>query len=112
MGQIATRLNGRTELFTVEDCIPKSSLEGNFENQIVVISPNHVKNVWFEQYHKPEFQLFLAKGGFGCDPDKMGTTVYGRVLEDGEVCRFERGQISGILKPELVEEYGLEEFMK
>jgi hypothetical protein len=100
-------LKGRTELFTSEDCISGSNLH-HYDGEIVVISSGHVMENWKEPFQKPEFQLFLARGGFGCDPNKMGNAVFGTFLEDGEECRMERYQIVGILKPELEKEFNLE----
>lgn len=101
-------LNGRTELFTSEDCVPESSLAGHYEGKFLVVSPYHVEDSFDSKYQNPESQIFYATGGFGCSPATMGTAVFGQFISDGERCRMERRHFSGILKPELVKSLGLE----
>jgi len=100
-------LKGRTQLFTAADVVPGSKHE-NYTNQVVVISPKHMVENWKPQYQSCNFQLFYADGGFGCNPESMGNAVFGTFLADGERERMERYHLIGILKPELVEEYGIE----
>jgi hypothetical protein len=97
------KLNGRTDAFTSEDVVENSHLDANYENQVMVIGKGFFK----KEYQKPEYQLFLATGGFGCSPHTLGSAVFGKFLVDGEGARTSRGDFLGVLKPELVEEYGI-----
>jgi hypothetical protein len=107
MGKVKEKLNGRTHLFSVSDMVP--SFTESLEGQILIVSPKHMVENWTDEYLAPEFQLFKAIGGFGCKPGSLGSAVFGNFLEDGESCRMERFEILGVLKPELVAEYKLDE---
>ena len=100
-------LKGRTEFFTMDDVIPSSSIEADFEGQVVVLSEYRME-LFKEQYRKPEFQLFLALGGFGTKTYTLGRAVIGKFFADGEECRLNREDFLGVLKPELVKEYELD----
>jgi len=89
----------RTELYTMED-IDVNGWGDSIEGKIVVLKPDALS----ESYRKPEFQLVKALGGFGCRPDTMGTAVMLEFLADGEQTRFERYEILGVLKDELLKE--------
>ena len=87
-------------LLTENDVIENSNCE-NYENQYVVLKPEFLKL----EYRDAKNQLFMAKGGFGCDPTKMGTAVIGFFCGDGESSRVERFDVMGIIKPESLEEW-------
>jgi len=79
-------------LFTMAEVKEKSYCE-NYEGKVLVIKPN-----WFSEHSRlAENQLFLASGGFGCDPSKRGTAVFGEFLIDGEKTRIERYDFLGVL---------------
>lgn len=53
----------------------------------------------------PEFQnsihqLYLAKGGFGCNPTGSGNAIYAENLYTGEHSRIERYEVLGVIKQE------------
>lgn len=77
---------------------------GDYEDKIIVFKPSTLK----DQYKTPEFQLFYATGGFGCDPSKMGHQVNGYFLKDGEFTHFRRQDFIGILKEEFIPEWAAE----
>lgn len=76
-----------------------------YEDKFVIISPDFFK----PEYRCAKYQLFLAKGGFGCDPSKIGNAVFGSDCE--EVYRQERYNILGIATEEAIQswekEYGM-----
>ena len=74
-----------------EAVIPKSN-EEIYENRLLILKPSSLK----EEYRYAEFQLFLARAGFGCDPSKLGTKVFGEFLCDGEKASFRRYDFLGI----------------
>lgn len=79
-------------LFTEEHVI-KGSSNQDYEGKVLV-----VRSGWFNDWsRKPENQLFLASCGFGCDPSKIGTAVFGKFLIDGEQTRLERYDFLGVL---------------
>lgn len=75
-------------LFTYDDTTKETT---NLEGKIVIVSAD-----WFkDEYRNAENQLFKAKGGFGCDPHKLGRAVFGCFF-DGENCRVDREYILGV----------------
>lgn len=51
----------------------------------------------------PEFQnsmdqLYLAEGGFGCNPKGSGNAIFAENLYTGEPCRIERYDVIGVIK--------------
>lgn len=91
------KFNGRTEMFTVENC---NKREGDYNNKIVLLSPKTLN----AESQRPELQIFLATGGFGCNPESLGNAVYGEFLHDGERCRWERYNIIGVANYAVIQE--------
>ena len=85
-------------LFSKEDY--RQLKEGEtYEGKFVIISPEFFK----PEYRCAKYQLFLAKGGFGCDPSKMGNAVFGADCE--EHYRQERYNILGVATEEAIQEW-------
>ena len=87
-------------MYGIEDTIKDSYLE-SYVGKVVILREKYFK----EEYRKPEYQLFLAQTGFGCEPDKIGRAVYGTFLYDGEYCRVERNDVLGVIKEERMPEW-------
>ncbi len=75
--------------------------EEDYTNQIVVLKAEWLK----EEYKTPENQLFLATGGFGCDPNSSGTQIFGKFLNDGEEVSVRRYDVCGVISPEHLPEW-------
>lgn len=90
-------------LFGREHCETKGE-EADYSGRIVVINPHVLK----DEYKTPEDQLFLAVGGFGCNPNSRGRKVYGRYIKDGAQTFYQREDIIGILKQEYVPDWAAE----
>ena len=71
---------------------------------MLVINPNLLK----DQYKTPDFQLFKATSGFGCDPSKMGRKVFGYFLYDDERCSYNRNEFLGVIKDEYLPDWAIE----
>ena len=82
-------------LYTSEHCDKEIN---DYTDQIVILSHKHLK----EEYWSPENQLWLATGGFGCEPDKIGRAVYSTCLIDGDTARWDRHQILGVIRDEYI----------
>lgn len=81
------------------------SLNGQeLEGSVLVMSPYTLK----ESYWSPENQLWLATGGFGCNPSAAGRAVYATCLGDGEQTRWDRSDFIGILKEEHLPDWARE----
>ena len=61
-----------------------------------------------EEYWTPENQLWLATGGFGCDPTKIGRAVYATCLIDDDQSRWDRHQVVGVIKDEYLPDWARE----
>ncbi len=72
-----------------------------YEDKLLVMRPSTLK----DQYKTPDYQLFFATSGFGCDPHKTGTQVGGYFLKDGEYAHFRRADFIGEIKPEYIPEW-------
>ena len=75
-----------------------------YEDKVLVLKPSALK----DEYKTPDFQLFYAKSGFGCNPTKMGTSVSGIFLMDDEYAHFRRGDFLGVIKEEYLPEWAKE----
>lgn len=70
-----------------------------YEGKFVIIDPQYLNS----KYRSAKYQLFLAQGGFGCDPSKIGNAVFGRDFE--EKYRQERYNILGVATEEAIEQW-------
>jgi len=78
--------------------------ESDYEGKLLVMKPSTLK----DEYKTPDFQLFFATSGFGCDPSKIGTAVYGFFLKDDEHTHFRRSDFLGVIKDECIPEWAQE----
>jgi hypothetical protein len=69
-----------------------------YENKFVVLTPKFLN----EEYRSAEFQLFKAKSGFGCHPDKMGGKIFGYFVADKEQSSTHREYVLGVATEESV----------
>ena len=68
----------------------------DYDGKVLVLDPTVLK----DQYKSPDFQLFLADGGYGCSPTANGRAVYGRFLKDGKENVYYHQDFLGVLKDE------------
>ena len=91
------------DLFRKDHCVPVSQ-QKDLRGTVLVLSPEAMReNCWY-----PNNQLWLATGGFGCDPNARGRAVYATCLWDGEETRWDRGDFLGVLKDEHMPEWARE----
>ena len=91
----------RMGLFNAAHCTGRYE---NFEGKVLVLKPTILK----DEYKTPEFQLFLAEGGFGCSPTAHGRAVYGQFLKNGEQTVYNRQDFIGVLKDEHLPDWARE----
>ena len=71
------------------------------EGRVLVMDPSTLKeNCWTQ-----EDQLWLAEGGFGCDPKSSGRAIYAVCLSDGEKTRWNREDFLGVLDEQYLPEW-------
>jgi len=76
----------------------------DYDGKVLVLDPTILK----DEYKSPDYQLFLATGGFGCSPTARGRRVYGQFLKDGEETSFYRQDFLGVLKDEHLPDWARE----
>ena len=79
-------------MFGAEHCVPGQN-ELDYNGKVLVLSPDALK----ESHWAPKDQLWLATGGAGCSPGKLGRTVFATCLADGEETRWGREDFTGVL---------------
>jgi len=90
-----------------ENIIPDSFSE-NYENKLLILNPAALR----EKYRYEEYQYFFAQAGFGCDPGKLGTKVFGKFLIDGEETSFHRYNFLGVADEEKLPEWAKMKLMQ
>lgn len=77
----------------------------NYVDKFVIVAPSFFK----VEYREAKNQLFLAQGGFGCYPEKLGGKVFGRFYDERSQIR--RENILGVATEEAIksweETYGM-----
>ena len=79
-------------LFGREHCA-LGMYDENVEGKVLVLSPETLK----ESAWSPENQLWLANGGFGCDPKASGRAIHATCLGDDESVYWNREDFCGVL---------------
>lgn len=79
------------EMLTLATPGVKSIDRERLEGKVLVLSSKALG----ARYQAPQFQLFKATGGFGCNPGALGRAVMGTFLSDGEHSRFDRFDFIG-----------------
>lgn len=79
----------------------------NYKNLIgkIVVLDCHVL---YKEYQSASYQLYIARGGFGCDPKGMGNAVYAVNIYTGEETRLERYELLGVIKEEKMPDWAKE----
>ena len=75
--------------------------EENVEGKVLVMDPSTLKESCWRQ----EDQLWLAEGGFGCEPKSSGRAIYAVCLSDGEKTRWNREDFLGVLDEQYLPEW-------
>jgi len=79
-------------LFGREQC-SAGMYDCDVTDKVLVMKPDTLK----EEYWSQQNQLWLATGGFGCDPKASGRAIYAHCLADGEEVRWNREDFVGVL---------------
>jgi hypothetical protein len=87
-------------LFDKNDYRPLEDGE-DYVDKFVILKPSFLN----EDYRTAEFQLFKAKSGFGCYPDRMGSKVFGYYVSDRENSSTRREYILGVATDEAISKW-------
>lgn len=71
----------------------------NYKDKFVIVSPDFFK----ADYREAKYQLFLAQGGFGCYPDKMGGKIFGKFFD--EATHIRREYVLGVATEEAIQNW-------
>lgn len=83
------------ETITKEDCY-SIYMYNSLVNKVIVLN----SNVLYPEYRRSCYQLFLARGGFGCRPEGSGNAIFAVNLYTGKECRIEKYDVLGVIKDE------------
>lgn len=72
-----------------------------YEGKIVVVNPDFFN----DDYREAKWQLFKCKSGFGCDPAKIGSKIFGHFI-DGEDC-ITRQNVLGVATEKAIKDWEL-----
>lgn len=70
-----------------------------YEGKFVILSTSQFK----PKYQTAQCQLFLALSGFGCDPEKLGSKIFGQLYD--EVYQTRREYVLGVATEEAIQEW-------
>lgn len=87
------------KLFTPEDCI-ETGCAMSIAGRVIALKLTSLP----PEYQNGEHQLYFCEGGGGSNPNPnpIGRSIFTVSLANGERARWKRGDVLGILKPELL----------
>lgn len=91
-------------MYTIKDCTDENVYNENLQGRFVILKPEFFK----AEYRDEKYQLVQCRGGFGCDPTKMGNCIMvEEVIDNPETYRIERcnHDILGFAKDSVVMEH-------
>lgn len=88
-----------TKTFTHEDCI-ETGYAMSIEGKVIVIGLSALP----EQHQSGNNQIYYCEGGNGSRPNPIGRSIFTTSLNTGEKVRWNRSDVVGVLKPELIPE--------
>lgn len=88
------------DLFTQEDCL-RTGYDFSINGKVIVLK----SSVLSEEFRETKHQLYFCTGGFGSNPNPSGRSVFAVSLAAGEQVRWNRSDILGIAKPEILSDY-------
>ncbi|WP_312501480.1 hypothetical protein [Lacrimispora sp.] len=87
-------------LFTPLDC-RQIGYDFSIAGKVVILCASSLP----ENDRSAEKQLYFCTGGFGSKPNPSGRAVFAVSLENGEQTRWNRSDIMGIAKPEILTDH-------
>jgi len=87
-------------LYTQEDC-RQTGYDISIDGKVIVLKASALP----EGFRQAKYQLYFCTGGNGSYPNPIGSSIFTVSLAEGEKIRWNRSDVLGILKPELLPEY-------
>jgi len=88
------------ELLTQEDCL-QTGYDMPISGRVIILHPSSLPG----EHRNAKHQLCYCTGGNGSNPNPMGRSVFTVSLADGEQVRWNRSDILGISKPEILSDH-------
>ncbi|SHK15353.1 DUF429 domain-containing protein [Desulforamulus aeronauticus] len=88
------------ELFTQEDCL-QTGYDMPISGRVILLRPSSLPG----DQRNAKHQLCYCTGGNGSNPNPIGRSVFTVSLEDGELVRWNRSDVLGIAKPEILSDH-------
>lgn len=85
------------KLFTPSDC-QQTGYDLSIFGKVVILCVSSLP----ENKRSADHQLYFCTGGFGSKPNPSGRAVFAVSLDSGEQARWNRSDIMGIAKPEIL----------
>lgn len=87
-------------LFTQEDCL-QTGYDMSISGRVVILRPSSLQG----ELRNANHQLYYCTGGNGSNPNPIGRSVFTVSLADGEQVRWNRSDVLGIAKPEILSDH-------
>lgn len=87
-------------LFTNEDCL-QTGYDISIDGKVIVLKASALPESLREAKHQPYF----CTGGNGKNPNPIGRSIFTVSLADGEKIRWNRSDVLGVIKPELLPDH-------
>lgn len=85
------------KLFTQEDCT-ETGYAMSIAGKVIVLKPSSLP----QECRNENEQIYFCKGGNGSNPNPIGRSILAVSLANGEFVRWNRSDVLGILKTELL----------
>ena len=87
-------------LFTQEDCL-QTGYDISIDGKVIVLHLSALP----EGLRQAKYQMYFCTGGNGSNPNPIGRSIFTVSLAEGEKIRWNRNDVLGILKPELLPDH-------
>lgn len=87
-------------LFTNEDCL-QTGYDISIDGKVIVLKASALP----ESLREAKHQLYFCTGGNGSNPNPIGRSIFTVSLADGEKIRWNRSDVLGVIKPELLPDH-------
>jgi hypothetical protein len=87
-------------LFSEEDCL-QTGYEMSIDGKVIVLHSSALP----KDFVQAKYQMYFCTGGNGSKPNPIGRSIFTVSLAEGEKIRWNRNDVLGILKPELLPEH-------
>lgn len=88
------------DLFTQEDCL-QTGYDMPISGRVILLRPSSLQG----EHRNAKHQLYYCTGGNGSNSNPIGRSVFTVSLANGEHVRWNRSDVLGIVKPEILSDY-------